>query len=235
MWLWTYTLTFVNVFPKHQQQHSVFLHEEVLGCDDAATAVDDVHHVPEERVQNRDGEQTVVVPVPQIMDAIGDVTQRAPERMHSRVVEQIVDLAAPLILEKNLEIIQLVPLERIKDQIVEHIEGVPVPQIKEDIVQNLGGEQIVDVLVPQIQGDVLQHVAELVQNRTSVSRSCGMYLCHRCKGTFCSTWRSACRIVRRSRLRHSLCLSSWTPGSCGSFSFSSTGARALRIHLCLSS
>ena len=66
---------------------------------------------------------TVVVPVPQIMDAVGEVTQRAPVRMHSRVVEQIVDLAAPLILEKILEIIQLVPLERIKDHIVEHIGG----------------------------------------------------------------------------------------------------------------
>ena len=78
-----------------------FLHEEVLGCDDAATAVDDVQHVPEERVQNRDGKQTVVVPVPQILDAVGEVTQRAAERMHSRVVEQIVDLAAPLIFGDN--------------------------------------------------------------------------------------------------------------------------------------
>ena len=75
-----------------------FLHEEVLSCDVAATAVGDDQHVPPERVQNRDGEQTVAVPVPQIMEAIGEVTQRA----HSRVVEQIVDLAAPLILEKIL-------------------------------------------------------------------------------------------------------------------------------------
>ena len=81
----------------------------------------------------------------------GDVTQRAPVPAHARVVEQIVDLAVPFILEKILEIIQLVPLERIKDQIVEHLGGVLVPQIKEDIVQNLVGEQIVDVLVPQIQ------------------------------------------------------------------------------------
>ena len=49
-----------------------FLHEEVLSCDEAAT------DVPQERVQNRDGEQTVAVPVTQIMDAIGEVTQRAP-------------------------------------------------------------------------------------------------------------------------------------------------------------
>ena len=48
-----------------------FLHEEVLSRDDAATAVDGVQHVPKEHVQIRDGEQTVVVPVPQIMDAIG--------------------------------------------------------------------------------------------------------------------------------------------------------------------
>ena len=102
-----------------------FLHEEVRRRDDAATAVDGSQH--------------------------GEVTQRAPERMHARVVEQIVDLAVPLILEKILEIIQLVPLERIKDQIVEHFGSVPVSQIKEDIVQNLVGEQIVDVPVPQIQ------------------------------------------------------------------------------------
>ena len=99
-----------------------FLHE-VLSRDEAATAVDDVEHLPKERVQNRNGEQTVAVPVPQFMDAIGEVTQRAPERMHSRVVEQIADLAVPLILEKILEIVQLVPLERIKDHIVEHIRG----------------------------------------------------------------------------------------------------------------
>ena len=49
------------------------------------------------------------------------MTWRAPERMHTRVVEQIVDLAVPLILETIVEIIQLVPLERIKDQIVERI------------------------------------------------------------------------------------------------------------------
>ena len=59
------------------------------GGADGATAVVGVQHVPEERVQNRDGEQTVVVPLPQIMDAIGKVTQRAPERRHSRVVEQM--------------------------------------------------------------------------------------------------------------------------------------------------
>ena len=137
-----------------------FLHEEVLCRDDAATAVVDVQHVQEERVQNRDGEQTVVVTVPQIMDAIGEVTPR--------VVEQIVDLAVPLILEKILEIIQLVPLERIKNQTVDHIRGVPVPQIKEDIVQSLVGEQIMDVPVPQIPGGVLPLTPrDRVQNRTS--------------------------------------------------------------------
>ena len=33
-------------------------------------------------------------------------------------------------------------------------------------MQNLVGEQIVDVPVPQIQGDVVQHVPERVQSRT---------------------------------------------------------------------
>ena len=47
----------------------------------------------------------------------------------------------------------------------------PVPQIQGDVlqhvperVQNLVGEQIVDVLVPQIQDDGLQLVSERVQN-----------------------------------------------------------------------
>ena len=85
---------------------------------------DCVQHVPKERVQNRDGERIGVVPVPQITDDVGEVTQRAPERMHARVGEQIVDIALPLILEKIVEMIQLVPLERIKDQIVEQIVAV---------------------------------------------------------------------------------------------------------------
>ena len=43
------------------------------------------------------------------------------------------DIVVPLILEKIVQMIQLVPLERIKDQIVEQIVAVLVPQIKEDI------------------------------------------------------------------------------------------------------
>ena len=158
----------------------------MLCRDDAATAVVDVQHVPQERVQNRDGEQTVVVPVPQIMDAIGEVTPQ--------VVEQIVDVAAPLILEKILEIIQLVPLERIKNQIVDHIRGVLVPQIKEDIVQNLVSEQILDVLVPQIQGGVLPLTPrDRVQNRTSESGCAsapvqGGRLAPRTTGAFAESW-----------------------------------------------
>ena len=58
--------------------------------------MDDVQHVPKERVQNRDGELIGVVPVPQITDDIGEVTQRAPERMHVRVGEQLVDIVCAL-------------------------------------------------------------------------------------------------------------------------------------------
>ena len=90
--------------------------------------------------------------------------------MHTRVVEQIVDLTVPLISEKFVEIIQLVPLERIKDQIVEHIGGVPVSQIKEDIVQNLVGEQIVDVPVPQIQGRFAARAGACVKLRRGADR-----------------------------------------------------------------
>ena len=87
-----------------------------------------------------------------------------------------------------MEIIQLVPLERIKNQIVEHIVGVLVPQIKEDIVQNLVGEQIVDVPVPQIQDDGMQ----LVSTQEQIMDFLVWKLCilHH---------KSACRIIRWSR------------------------------------
>ena len=138
-------------------------------------------HVPEERVQNRDGEQTVVVPVPQIMDAIGEVTERAPERMHSRVVEHIVGIAVPLILEKIAEMIQLVPLERIKDQIVEQIVEVTQPVHKER-VQNRVGEQIGGVSAPDQGGFCEWFLTGLrvgfVAWNGSWSRS-GVCLCHR--------------------------------------------------------
>ena len=133
-------------------------------------------------MQNRDGELIGVVPVPEISDDIGEVTQRAPECMHARVGEQIVDIAVPLIFEKIVEMIQLVPLERIKDQIVEQIVeqivAVLVSQIKEDIVevtkpvlhervQNRVGEQTVDLPLRQIKESGLQLVPqERMQNRT---------------------------------------------------------------------
>ena len=89
------------------------------------------------------------------------------------------DLAVPLILEKILEIIQLVPLERIRDHIVEHIGGVPVPQIKEDIVQNLVGEQIVAcACAPDSRMTVLQHRAGARAESRRRSRSL-MCLCPR--------------------------------------------------------
>ena len=148
-------------------------HEEVLGRDDAASAVDGVQHVPKEHVQIRDREQTLVVPVPQIMDAIGEVTPR--------VVELVVDLAVPLILEKILEIIQLVPLERIKNQIVEHNVGVPVPQIKEDGLQLVSTqEQIMDFPVPRILEAVVEVMhsttQECVQNHTLEQIGDGLHL-----------------------------------------------------------
>ena len=131
------------------------------------------------------GEQIGAVPVPQITDDIGEVTQRVPERMHARVGEQIVDIAVPLILEKIVEMILLVPLERINDQIVEQIVAVLVPQVKEDIVevtqpvlqervQNRVGEQILGVPVPQIKEGLVDGVLVTGACAESFTRSvCG--------------------------------------------------------------
>ena len=101
--------------------------------------------------------------------------------------------------------IQLVPLERIKDQIVEQIVAVLVPRIKEDIVevtqpvlqervQNRVGEQIWGVPVPQIKEDLVDGVPVLPQERVQsrFTRSvCG------CASALCLLERVQERIVEQ--------------------------------------
>ena len=80
-------------------------------------------------------------------------------------------IAALLILEKILEMIQLVPLERIKDQIVEQIVAVLVPQIKEDIVE---------VTQSMLQERVQNRVGEQIGGRASAPDQGG--ICGWCAG-----------------------------------------------------
>ena len=147
------------------------MHEEVLSCDEAATAVKSYAEVGTQTAEGEDWKERYAgvwevfdVPVMQVTEEIVDVEEIVDFGQifsHERV-EQIVDLAVSRIMGKIVQVIQLVPLERIKDQIVEQIVAVLVPQIKEDIVQvtqpvpqecvhNRTLEQIVDVPVPQIQ------------------------------------------------------------------------------------
>ena len=160
----------------------------MLSCDEAATAVKSYAEVGTQTAEGEDWKDRYAgvwevfdVPVMQVTEEIVHVEEIVDIGQifsHERV-EQIVDLAVSRIMEKIVQVIQLVPLERIKDQIVEQIVAVLVPQIEEDIVQvtqpvpqecvqNLVGKQIVDV---------------------PVSRR-----------TVCSSCLSACKIVLREQI-----------------------------------
>ena len=64
-------------------------------------------------------------------------------------------------VQKTVEVIQLVPQERIQERIAEQVVDIPLPQIMEEMMevvlfiprtrQNRTVEQIVDVSIPQIQ------------------------------------------------------------------------------------
>ena len=70
------------------------------------------------------------VPVMQVTEEIVDMEEIVDfgQIFSHELVEQIVDLAVPRIMEKIVQVIQLVPRQRIKDQIVEQIVAVLVPQ-----------------------------------------------------------------------------------------------------------
>ena len=123
----------------------------------------------DERISERLGEQSVDLPVPQVMESVEMqlecvteqitdllVPQILGERVQNRTPEQIiVDFPVPQIMEINEECVQ----NRTHEQI---IVGFPVPQIMEiveECVQNRTHEQIVVSPMPQL-------VEECVQNRT---------------------------------------------------------------------
>ena len=81
-------------------------------------------------------------------------------------------------MEEIVEVIRLVPQERIQERIEEEIIDVSDPQMTEDIVevvkripeeraQNCAVEHIVDVPVPQIRKEIGEEIQCIVQERTS--------------------------------------------------------------------
>ena len=94
----------------------------------------------DERISERLGEQTVDLPVPQVIESV--------EMQLECVAEQITDLPVPQILG-----------ERVQNRTPEQTMVFPVPQFVEERAQNRTPDLVVDVPVPQI-------VEECVQNRT---------------------------------------------------------------------
>ena len=77
-------------------------------------------------------EQSVAVPVPQIMEGIVDGVQHVPhERVQYRVVEQIVADPVPQIMKGIVAGVQHVPQERVQNRVVEQIGSVPAPPDRE--------------------------------------------------------------------------------------------------------
>ena len=90
------------------------------------------------QVVRRRTEHVVAGPVPQILEEIVDVAMSVP-----RVVEQLNRGAhrtlpmcqCPRFGRETVEMVRLVPQERVQQQTDGHIEGVPLPQIVEEIVE----------------------------------------------------------------------------------------------------
>ena len=117
------------------------------------------------RIFERLGEQTVDLPVPQVMESV--------EMQLECVTEQIKDLLVPQILGERVQnctpeqtMVFPVPQfveERVQNRTPDMVLDVSVPLIVEECVQNRTPEQIiVDFPVPQI----MEIVEECVQNRT---------------------------------------------------------------------
>ena len=73
----------------------------------------------EERISKRSGEQTVDLPVPQVMESV-----------ELQIVRDIV----PQILKDVLDGVEHVPQEWVQNRVVEHIAAVHVSQIMEECV-----------------------------------------------------------------------------------------------------
>ena len=91
---------------------------------------------------------------------------------------KIVDVPVPGIMEEILELIQLVPQERIPERIVEEISDVPVPEVMEKTVevgkhsrqegmQSYTVEQIVGAPFPQTQKEIREVTQLIPQERIS--------------------------------------------------------------------
>ena len=82
------------------------------------------------------------------------------ERLQNRIVEQVVDVPVPQIQEEIVEVIQLVPPERISDRTSranrEVVRSIPMEHIPERVV-----EQIVDRRQTQVTKKTLENPENL--------------------------------------------------------------------------
>lgn len=89
----------------------------------------------QERVMQRQVEQIVNMPFPQIMEDLVEVVKIiSQERVSHWIVEQI-DVSVPQVVDEIVEVRWLVPQERIVQRQVEQFVNVPVPQIFEEPVE----------------------------------------------------------------------------------------------------
>ena len=91
-----------------------------------------------------------------------------------------------------VEVVQIIPQERIQQRIVEQIVDVPVPQVVEEILEVIKVipqervserivEQIVDVPVPQVMEEIVKVVRFILLSASNNAplRKSWMFQCHR--------------------------------------------------------
>ena len=88
----------------------------------------------QERVPERNVEQIVNVPVPQIIDECVEVIQLVPkEKIREHIVGEIVVLV-PQVREETTETAKIIPQKRVQNRTVDQITIVFMLQIQEEIV-----------------------------------------------------------------------------------------------------
>ena len=121
--------------------------------------VDVAQFIPQERMQFTE-EKIVGVTVPQFKEDTVEVTRPAP-------LARIAAVPVPQIMKEIVDVIQLVPFERMHERVGEHIGSEPVPQIMIGIVagvQHVPRERVQNRVVEQIgsePGRVVEHTADV--------------------------------------------------------------------------
>ena len=120
---------------------------------------DEARETSQEQIQERTVEETIDVPVPQLMVETIEAVKLIPhDKVQKRTVRKIVDVEIPQIREEIEEMIQHFPQERIPDRVIEQIVDVQVPEIR---------DQIVDMPVPRIRDEPLEMIQLIPQDRIS--------------------------------------------------------------------